>query len=231
MRYAGWEQDYLGYEIRFKNMFKLSGGTIDPLVAQCHIPNAAATAMTLAMHPTVLAIDPAADDSFDGLGSLPDGLCDSGDCTPRAGHLGYGRASTPDVERALKLAETFEEERYQQLKWDVDGWNAWVEDDAKVLPILKRKRSCSDNKLGDIEATPCRFGRNVTNSPGRVASVPSMDPTTPKKCRRLQAPFESNPCVKSQSKTLVEALFSIETALERHTAIFSRMCQAMENLT
>jgi hypothetical protein len=35
---------------------------------------------------------------------------------------------------------------------DVDGWNAQVEDDAKILPLLKRKWPCSNNELGDIQA-------------------------------------------------------------------------------
>jgi hypothetical protein len=53
-----------------------------------------------------------------------------------------------------------------------------------------------------------------------------MNPTTPRKRRKLQAPFEFN---SHPSKTLVEALSGIEMALERHNAILSRMCQAMEN--
>jgi hypothetical protein len=57
--------------------------------------------------------NPAIDDPFDGLRSLDDV---SGECTPGAGHLGYRDTSSSDVERAIKLAEKFEEERYQQLK-------------------------------------------------------------------------------------------------------------------
>ncbi|KAG2084833.1 hypothetical protein BD769DRAFT_1397495 [Suillus cothurnatus] len=157
-------------------------------------------------------------DPFDGLRSLDDV---SGECTPGAGHLGYRDTSSSDVERAIKLAEKFEEERYQQLKRDVDGWNARVGDDTNILPLLKRKRPCSDS--GGTQASPCRFGHNLTNSPRRV---PSMNPTTPRKRRKLQAPFEFN---SHPSKTLVEALSGIEMALERHNAILSRMCQAMEN--
>ncbi|KAG2137718.1 hypothetical protein BD769DRAFT_1384859 [Suillus cothurnatus] len=149
------------------------------------------------------------------------------ECTPQAGagHLGYGDASPSDIERTFTLAEKFEEERYQQLKQ-----NAQVEDDAKILPLLKRKWPCSNDELGDIQASPCHFSHNVTNSPEWVVSVPSTNPTTPRKCRKLQAPFEFNPHAMSQSKTLVEALLSVQMALERHTAVLSRMCQAMENL-
>ncbi|KAG1889145.1 hypothetical protein F4604DRAFT_1914985 [Suillus subluteus] len=149
--------------------------------------------------------NPATDDPFDGLQSLHDV---SGDCTPGAGHLGYRDASDSD-----------------QLKWDVDGWNAKVEDDTKFLSLEKRKRPCSDS--GDIQASPCRFGHNLTNSPRQV---PSTNPTTPRKRRKLRGPFESNPHAESPSKTLVEALSGIETALERHNVILSRMCQVMENL-
>ncbi|KAG1886589.1 hypothetical protein F4604DRAFT_1675481 [Suillus subluteus] len=140
--------------------------------------------------------NPAADDPFDGLQSLHDV---SGDCTPGAGHLGYRDASDSDVDRAMKFIEKIEEEHYQQLKQDVDGWNAKVEDDTKFLSLEKRKRPCSDS--GDIQAR-----------------------------RKLWGPFESNPHAESPSKTLVEALSSIEMALERHNVILSRMCQAMENL-
>ncbi|KAG2068600.1 hypothetical protein BDR04DRAFT_1119686 [Suillus decipiens] len=162
--------------------------------------------------------NPAIDDPFDGLQSLDDV---SGECTPGAGHLGYRDTSSSDVERAIKLAEKFEEERYQQLKRDVDGWNARVEDDTNILPLLKRKRPCSDS--GGTQASLCCFSHNLTNSPRRV---PSMNPTTPRKRRKLQAPFEFNSHL---SKTLVEALSGIEMALERHNAILSRMCQVMEN--
>ncbi|KAG1894572.1 uncharacterized protein F5891DRAFT_984949 [Suillus fuscotomentosus] len=165
---------------------------------------------------------PATDDPFDDLQSLHDV---SGDCTPGAGHLGYRDASDSDVDRAIKLIEKIEEEHYQQLKRDVDGWNARVEDDTKFLSLSKRKRPCSDS--GDIQASPCRFGHNLTNSPRRV---PSTNPTTPRKHRKLQTPFEFNPRTKSPSKTLVEVLSGIETALERHNVILSKMCQAVENL-
>ncbi|KAG1847257.1 hypothetical protein C8R48DRAFT_779239 [Suillus tomentosus] len=155
--------------------------------------------------------NPATDDPFDGLRSLHDV---SGDCTPGAGNLGYRDASDSDVDHAIKLVEKIEEEHYQQLKRDIDDWNARVEDDTKFLPLSKRKWPCSDG--GDIQASPCCFGHNLTNSPQRV---PSMNPTTPRKRRKLQAPFEFNPHTKSPSKTLVEALSGIETALERHNVM------------
>ncbi|KAG1784851.1 uncharacterized protein HD556DRAFT_1451357 [Suillus plorans] len=135
-------------------------------------------------------------------------------CTPGAENLAYGRAA-PDVDRAMKLVEQFEEE-YQQLKKNVEDWNARVKDTTKILPILKKRQIA-------LDITPCKSGHNRTNSPECASATGSI---APKKRRRLQTPFEFSPRP-TRSKTIIQAISSIEGAIERQTLVLSRICEAL----
>ncbi|KAG1795912.1 hypothetical protein EV424DRAFT_1353327 [Suillus variegatus] len=145
-------------------------------------------------------------------------------CTPGVENLAYGRAA-PDVDRAMKLVEQFEEE-YQQLKkhqtylvavfQNVEDWNARVKDTTKILPILKKRQIA-------LDITPCKSGHNRTNSPECASATGSI---APKKCRRLQTPFEFSPRP-TRSKTIIQAISSIEGAIERQTLVLSRICEAL----
>ncbi|KAG0708583.1 hypothetical protein DFH29DRAFT_870730 [Suillus ampliporus] len=116
-------------------------------------------------------------------------------CTPGAGNLAYGQAA-PDVDRAWKL-----EEEYQQLKRDIEDWNARVEDTTRIFPLLKRKQMFSD--------------------------APGHRSIAPKKHRQLQVPFEFS-LRPTQSKTVAEAMSSIEGAIERQTLVLSKIFFAIE---
>ncbi|KAG1861646.1 hypothetical protein F4604DRAFT_1683995 [Suillus subluteus] len=129
-----------------------------------------------------------------------------------------------NVDRAMKLAEQLKEE-YHQLKRDVEGWNARVEDTDKIiLPLLKRRQMFSDA----LDVTPCKFGHasKTKYSPGCTESTPARGSIASKKCRRLQAPFEfsSRP---TRTKTVAEAMSSIEDAIERQTLVLTRICEAL----